>query len=73
VRLGPFQIIMLVAFGLTSLFCLGTLVYCLRRKHLFLANRLDNVISYQDQQSEFADVTLRHPGKLNTTSSSDRS
>lgn len=41
---------------------------------MFLANRLDNVISYQEQQSEFADVTLRHPSKLNTTtSSSDRS
>jgi hypothetical protein len=64
---------MLIAFGLTSLFCLGTLVYCLRRKHMFLSNKLDNVISYQEQQSEFADVTMHHPSKLSTSSSSDRS
>ena len=48
-KLSGFQILLISSFGLLSLACLGTLVYCLRKKHIFLTTRLDHVISYQEQ------------------------
>jgi hypothetical protein len=56
VKIKLYQVVMLVVFGVLSLFCLGLVVFCLRRKTIGLKKRLDHEVRYQEQQNEFSVV-----------------
>ena len=57
VKLQTSQIIMLVALSMLLLFCMGFIVYCLRRKNIKLQQRLDHETRYVQQEFDATNIS----------------